>query len=173
MHREPNVGFDPGSPGSRPGPKAGAKPLCHTAAPPRDPVFSQFLIWELLTFIWKREHTHAHTWGELKALFPMWLIDISGKLISAVGKGLQFLTVSLHRLLEYPPNMIVGFPWQLILERAKWKLQCLLWPNLRRPTSSFSQYPFRYTDLPSHVGEDCTKAWIPNLRGHYGGLTSK
>ena len=29
MHREPDVGFDPGSPGSRPGPKAGAKPLCH------------------------------------------------------------------------------------------------------------------------------------------------
>ncbi|CAD7690795.1 unnamed protein product [Nyctereutes procyonoides] len=27
MHREPDVGFDPGSPGSRPGPKAGAKPL--------------------------------------------------------------------------------------------------------------------------------------------------
>ena len=24
MHREPDVGFDPGSPGSRPGPKAGA-----------------------------------------------------------------------------------------------------------------------------------------------------
>ena len=24
MHREPNVGFDPGSPGLRPGPKAGA-----------------------------------------------------------------------------------------------------------------------------------------------------
>ena len=27
--REPDVGFDPGSPGSRPGPKAGAKPLRH------------------------------------------------------------------------------------------------------------------------------------------------
>ena len=27
MHREPDVGFDPGSPGLRPGPKAGAKPL--------------------------------------------------------------------------------------------------------------------------------------------------
>ena len=27
MHQEPDVGFDPGSPGSRPGPKAGAKPL--------------------------------------------------------------------------------------------------------------------------------------------------
>ena len=29
MHREPDVGFDPGSPGSRPGPKAGAKLLRH------------------------------------------------------------------------------------------------------------------------------------------------
>ena len=25
MHREPDVGLDPGTPGSRPGPKAGAK----------------------------------------------------------------------------------------------------------------------------------------------------
>ena len=33
MHREPDVGFEPGSPGSRPGPKAGAKPLCHPGIP--------------------------------------------------------------------------------------------------------------------------------------------
>ena len=33
MHREPNVGFDPRSPGSRPGPKAGAKPLRHPGIP--------------------------------------------------------------------------------------------------------------------------------------------
>ena len=33
MHREPHVGFDPGSPGSRPGPKAGAKPLHHPGIP--------------------------------------------------------------------------------------------------------------------------------------------
>ena len=33
MHREPNVGFDPGSPRSRPGPKAGAKPLRHPGIP--------------------------------------------------------------------------------------------------------------------------------------------
>ena len=33
MHREPEVGFDPGSPGSRPGPKAGAKPLHHPGIP--------------------------------------------------------------------------------------------------------------------------------------------
>ena len=34
MHWEPDVGFDPGSPGSRPGPKAGAKPLRHPGIPP-------------------------------------------------------------------------------------------------------------------------------------------
>ena len=33
MHREPDVGFDPTSPGSRPGPKAGAKPLRHPGIP--------------------------------------------------------------------------------------------------------------------------------------------
>ena len=38
MHREPDVGFDPASPGSRPGPKAGAKPLRH----PGIPVFSLY-----------------------------------------------------------------------------------------------------------------------------------
>ena len=35
MHQEPDVdvGFDPGSPGSRPGPKAGAKALRHPGIP--------------------------------------------------------------------------------------------------------------------------------------------
>ena len=33
MHRKPDVGFEPGSPGSRPGPKAGAKPLRHPGIP--------------------------------------------------------------------------------------------------------------------------------------------
>ena len=33
MHREPDMGFDPGSPRSRPGPKAGAKPLHHPGFP--------------------------------------------------------------------------------------------------------------------------------------------
>ena len=31
--REPDVGFDPGSLGSRPGPKAGTKPLRHPGIP--------------------------------------------------------------------------------------------------------------------------------------------
>ena len=33
MHQEPGVGFDPGTPGWRPGPKAGAKPLRHPGIP--------------------------------------------------------------------------------------------------------------------------------------------
>ena len=33
MHRGPDAGFDPGSPGSRPGPKAGAKPPRHPGIP--------------------------------------------------------------------------------------------------------------------------------------------
>ena len=43
MHREPDVGFDPGSPGSRPGPKAGAKLRRQTTAPPRDPDIASFI----------------------------------------------------------------------------------------------------------------------------------
>ena len=35
MHREPDVGFDPGSPGSCPGPKAAAKLLRHPGIPTR------------------------------------------------------------------------------------------------------------------------------------------
>ena len=33
MHREPDVGFDPRSPGSRPEPKADAQPLSHPGVP--------------------------------------------------------------------------------------------------------------------------------------------
>ena len=33
MPREPDVGFDPGSPGSRHGPKAGAKLMSHPGIP--------------------------------------------------------------------------------------------------------------------------------------------
>ena len=48
MHWEPDVGFDPGSPGSCPGPKAGAKPLCH----PRIPFMMFFVLFlEMVTLI--------------------------------------------------------------------------------------------------------------------------
>ena len=43
MHWEPDVGFDPGSPGSRPGPKAGAKPLRHPGIPSNSTLNINFL----------------------------------------------------------------------------------------------------------------------------------
>ena len=48
MHQEPDVGFDPGSPGSRPEPKAGAKPLRHPGIP-------KFIIFFKDLFIYERE----------------------------------------------------------------------------------------------------------------------
>ena len=42
MHREPDVGFDSGSPGSCPGPKAGAKPLRHPGIPCNDFLMGPF-----------------------------------------------------------------------------------------------------------------------------------
>ena len=38
MHQEPDVGFDPGSPGLCPGPKAGAKLLHHPGIPLPSPL---------------------------------------------------------------------------------------------------------------------------------------
>ena len=42
MHRKPDVGFDPGSPGSRSGLKAGAKPLSHLGCPEGEILFFFF-----------------------------------------------------------------------------------------------------------------------------------
>ena len=58
MHREPDVGFDPGSPGSRPGPKAGAKPLRH----PGIPYFTLFL--KDFIYLTERERERVHKQGE-------------------------------------------------------------------------------------------------------------
>ena len=43
MHREPDVGLDPGSPGSRPGPKAGTKLLRHPGIPRIGFYFKRFV----------------------------------------------------------------------------------------------------------------------------------
>ena len=51
MHREPDMGFDPGSPGSRPGPKAGAKPLRHPGVRQR--------IFKVVTNTSKGEHRNT------------------------------------------------------------------------------------------------------------------
>ena len=54
MHREPDVGFDPGSPGSRPRPKAGAKPLRHLGIP--------------LNIIFNYKGTHALKFKQLRSI---------------------------------------------------------------------------------------------------------
>ena len=41
--REPDVGFDPGSPGWRPGPKADAKPLRHPGIPRKVFYFNDYI----------------------------------------------------------------------------------------------------------------------------------
>ena len=53
MHREPDVGFDPGSPGSCPR----AKCRRQTAAPPRDPLFSNFYCcWVCIILMIRQNH---------------------------------------------------------------------------------------------------------------------
>ena len=50
MHQKPDVGFDPGSPESRPGPKAGAKPLRHPGIPLSFSFYSLFPSFFLYSF---------------------------------------------------------------------------------------------------------------------------
>ena len=52
MHREPDVGLDPGSPGSRPGPKAGDKPLRHPGIPFKLFLMKRLVPALLLSFNW-------------------------------------------------------------------------------------------------------------------------
>ena len=59
MHWEPDVGFDPGSPGSRPGPKAGTKPLRH----PGIPLVYYFLTLVTSWVIWPTDHGGSHLLG--------------------------------------------------------------------------------------------------------------
>ena len=64
MHREPDVGFDPGSPGSRPRPKAGAKQLGHPGIPHncnflKDPPILGKFKWKK----WQVQHFFSiHSW---------------------------------------------------------------------------------------------------------------
>ena len=49
MHRETDVGFDPGSPGSRPEPKAGAKLLRHPGIPSLFPLIKSLYFLHLFS----------------------------------------------------------------------------------------------------------------------------
>ena len=61
MHREPDVGFDPGSPGSRPGPKAGAKPLRHPGIPRGGGFFFFFFFKDFIYLFMRDPEREAET----------------------------------------------------------------------------------------------------------------
>ena len=67
MHWELNVGFDPRSPGSRPGPKAGAKPLRHPGIPTLGCV-SLFESTKQLLYPWGK-YLAVQFWNRSVALF--------------------------------------------------------------------------------------------------------
>ena len=71
MHREPDVGFDPGSPGSCPGPKSGAKPLRH----PGIPIFCPFL--KLCFLLICRSYLYILYTGLLLAIFTTVIFSYS------------------------------------------------------------------------------------------------
>ena len=60
MHQEPDVGLDPGTPGSHPGPKAGAKPLSHPGIPTERGLASLEIArdWELRQYLLRKEKTY-------------------------------------------------------------------------------------------------------------------
>ena len=57
--REPDVGLDPGTPGSRLGPKAGAKPLSHPGIPLSQEILSKK---DVQTFLEKPVETQDRDW---------------------------------------------------------------------------------------------------------------
>ena len=68
--QEPDVGLDPGTPGSRPGPKAGAKPLSHPGNPPNVIlIFWRWSFLEPLTFLKQFD-------GSIRVLPPTFLLVI-------------------------------------------------------------------------------------------------
>ena len=91
MHREPAVGFDPGSPGSRPGPKAGAKALRHPGIP------------EFYSFLTARYYSTCglsiHRWMDVWLASALGLYEYRGHEHSCTN---LYVDVCLHFSRVYP-----------------------------------------------------------------------
>ena len=95
MHWKPDVGFNPGSPGSCPGPKAGAKPLRHPGIPCRC-VFYWSDQWVQVSDlilkarrIWYANRLSVvilcfHSQSPLSLRFPLWLSECSSSTIQRI-----------------------------------------------------------------------------------------
>ena len=60
MHREPDAELNPGTPGSRPGPKAGAKPLSHPGIPVFPEAFELLITLKMCCSLTLCLHALAH-----------------------------------------------------------------------------------------------------------------
>ena len=64
------------------------------------------------------------------------------------------------------------FPERVILDRVRWKLQCLKWPVLWSPQNSICtkvshDRAYTHTQWIS-VGKNCTSPWLPGYGTHWG-----
>ena len=73
MHREPDVGFDPGSPGSRSGPKAGTKLLRHPGIPKVETLITDFRSFFL---IYAFNYTHFSLSSALTTSHKFWYVVV-------------------------------------------------------------------------------------------------
>ena len=96
LHWDPDVGFDPGSPGSRPGPKAGAKPLRHPGIPGSHVNYGVGLM-----------SSSSHTWNNhIPTLLHLLHLPIGGVPCHRVGyspESLLYQCVTTAKLLLFFP----------------------------------------------------------------------
>ena len=76
--RDPNVGLDPGTPGSHPGPKAGTQPLSHPGIP-----ICSFLYAVLVQLLSWGFYSHIKWTSQL---FCIWKVQIELPLTSKLGR---------------------------------------------------------------------------------------
>ena len=67
MHQEPDMGFDPRSSGSRPGPKAGTKPLRHPGIPCYEHLTASH---QKVPDITVTHSMEGYLWSSVKAVLP-------------------------------------------------------------------------------------------------------
>ena len=103
---------------------------------------------------YQQKFNHLKAWPGQKNLLPMWLIPIPGKLMLNISREFSSLpAVHPQGYLSILPTWQLTFPGQMIPDKTRWKLWCLLWPSLIMHTSSFSHYLVCYTDQTNLVWE--------------------
>ena len=97
--------------------------------------------------------------------------------LAACGQSYCHIELSLE-LFECFHELTAGFSQRVILDRVRWKLQCLKWPLLWSPQNSICtkvSHDWAYTHTHTHthtqpisVGKNCTSPWLPGYGTHWG-----